>query len=342
MTREIQSEVQASTPPVIVAGTGSIGMRHLRVFRDMLGLRTIAVPKRTSRIAALHEEGFEACASLAEAVKAGGRLLVVASDTAEHLHDAIEGISLGCSAVLVEKPISATANGTERLALLAESIGGRVFVACNLRFESGMLRFRDRLPEIGQIHHVRIEAQSFLPDWRPQRDYHSSYSANAEQGGALRDLIHEIDYAVWLFGRPSGVSAFLSNAGSLGIAAEESADLMWRTPQSATASLRLDYVTRPQSRTMTAFGNAGQLEWNLPAHTVTLTNTTDAPAIEEIRQERDTMMAAQAMAFVKAATGGSHENLATLSDGIFAIALCDAARRSSSSGRQEIISQGGG
>lgn len=336
-TKDSLSEAHISNEPVIVVGTGSIGMRHLRVFRDMLQLRSIAVPKRASRVAELKAEGYEAFPSLAEAVEAGGRLLVVASDSAEHLYDAEQGIALGCQAVLMEKPIAPTVAGTERLATVAQKIDGRIFVGCNLRFEAGIRRFRERLPEIGDIHHVRIEAQSFLPEWRPQRDYRSSYSASAEQGGVLRDLIHEVDYATWLFGRPSGVLAFLSNSGTLGIAAEESADLAWRTPSDATISLRLDYVTRPQRRVMTAFGPEGELSWNLPAHTVTLTSQTNSHVVEDTQQDRDSMMAAQATAFLRAAAGDPHQDLATLSDGIFAIALCDAARRSSSTGRMETI-----
>ncbi len=38
-------------------------------------------------------------------------------------------------------------------------------------------------------------AQSWLPDWRPDRDYRESYSARLDEGGVLRDLVHEIDYA---------------------------------------------------------------------------------------------------------------------------------------------------
>jgi predicted dehydrogenase len=78
-----------------------------------------------------------------------------------------------------------------------------------------------------------------FPEWRPARDYRESYSASSEQGGVLRDLIHEIDYAVWLYGKPVAIIAQLSNSGRLGIAAEESADLLWRTPCGATVSIRL-------------------------------------------------------------------------------------------------------
>ena len=49
---------------------------------------------------------------------------------------------------------------------------------------------------------AHVSCQSWLPDWRPGRDYRESYSARADEGGALRDLVPELDYATALLGRP--------------------------------------------------------------------------------------------------------------------------------------------
>lgn len=317
---------------VLVCGTGSIGMRHMRVFRDLVGVETIAVPKRRDRSLFLRENGYKCAPSLRDAIRNNSSILVVASETACHLEDALEGIALGCSAVLIEKPLMPSLNGVTRLLDSALKIEEKVFVACNLRFDSALNLFRKQLPEIGEIHHVRIEAQSYLPEWRPQRDYHASYSADREQGGVLRDLIHEIDYALWLFSKPTAVSAILSNSGRLGVEAEESADILWHTASGATVSIRLDYLTRHYRRLMVAFGSKGDLTWNFSDHTVTLCPAGGAPGTTEVAQDRDEMMKQQAIAFINAAAGSDPGRLATLRDGIFALALCDAARSSSNTG----------
>jgi predicted dehydrogenase len=322
---------------VVIRGTGSIGMRHIRVFRDLLGMQTIAVPRRGRRSCLLREEGYTSAEDLSEAFAAANSILVVASDTNCHVEDAIEGISFGCSFILIEKPLAPVLPDALRLQAAISATNTKVFVACNLRFDSGLNLFRERLPEIGEIHHVRIEAQSYLPDWRPQRDYRESYSASSEQGGVLRDLIHEIDYAVWLYGKPAVITAQLSNSGRLGIAAEESADLLWRTPSGTSVSIRLDYVTRRYRRLMTAFGSTGDLAWDFPSHSVTLQKLGSDPATMHVPQDRDEMMRAQAAAFVSASANRGSGQLATLQEGIFAIALCDAARISSVTGRTEPI-----
>jgi predicted dehydrogenase len=91
---------------VVVRGTGSIGMRHISVFRDLLGMHTIAVPKRQGRSRLLQEEGYTSTEDLPQALAAADSILVMASDTNCHVEDSIEGLSLGCSSILIEKPLA--------------------------------------------------------------------------------------------------------------------------------------------------------------------------------------------------------------------------------------------
>jgi predicted dehydrogenase len=324
---------------VVIRGTGSIGMRHARVFRDLLGMETISVSRRLDRTLLLKKEGYATAQSLPEAITGSDTILIVASDTSHHVEDAMTGVLLGCRSILIEKPISPALADSLELQRTISKTNTQAFVACNLRFDAGLNLFRQQLEAIGEIHHVRIEAQSYLPEWRPQRLYQESYSASIKEGGVLRDLIHEIDYAIWLYGEPTSVTAQLSNSGRLEIAAEESADLLWRAPSGATVSIRLDYVTRHYRRVMTAFGSKGDLTWDFSAQAITLRTLKSDPLTTMAPQDRDEMMRMQAVAFVNAATNGNSGQLATFEEGMFAMAVCDAARVSSSTGRAEAIGE---
>ncbi|HEY5947973.1 MAG TPA: Gfo/Idh/MocA family oxidoreductase, partial [Kofleriaceae bacterium] len=182
--------------------------------------------------------------------------------------------------------------------------------------------------ELGAIHHVQIACQSYLPEWRPGTNYRESYSARADEGGVLRDLIHEIDYAAWLFGWPTAVRAQLGNTGRLGIAAEEWADVSWQAPNAASVSIHLDYLTRPARRVMRAYGEHGTLELDLIKQNVTHLRVGQPSTTAQLTQDRDDMMADQARAFLAAIDGGNPGVLATLDDGARALAICDAARES--------------
>lgn len=319
--------------PVLVLGTGSIGARHLKVLRSLDGFAPLALPKRRSRIAALRAEGFETVDSFEAARRRGARHCIVASDTASHPADALASLEAGLD-VLVEKPLASGAAEAEAVRRRAARLRRRLCVGCLLRFSDGFREFRRLLPRIGKAHSIDIECRSYLPQWRPSRDYRRSYSARANEGGVLRDLIHEIDYAGWLFGWPALARGTLRNTGRLGIRAEECADLCWRTRSGALVSIRLDYLTRPDRRAMVAFGERGTLALDLRAQATTLSLAGREPRVFRWRQERDELLAQQARAFVSA---GSDPRLADGEDGVRALAVCDAARRSSKSGREEAV-----
>lgn len=322
---------------VFVRGTGAIGMRHLRVLRD-LNMNAVAVPVRAARVRELEECGFK-IAERFTSEQGAQKLAIIASASGRHVADALAALANGCD-VLVETPVATSSNGLTELRSVADAQGKKVFVACNWRFASGLREFWRQLKQIGRVHYVRVECQSFLPDWRPGCDYRNSHSARAGEGGVLLDLIHEIDYATWIFGRPESVFAILQNTGQLGIQSEEIADLAWTAPSGATVSMRLDYLTRDTRRKMVAYGESGELEWDAVMQCLHL-RLAGQPAQTFMDQEdRDSSLHRQAQAFLEACSGTASGDLCTLDEGAFAISLCDAARRSSASGSVEPISNG--
>ena len=235
-----------------VVGTGSAGRRHLEALRSLSNVVPVAVPVRSGRMTTLRDEGFRTASNIKEAVGDGVTLAVIATNTDRHVSDGLLAMDAGCG-LLVEKPLSVDAADANSLVKQSQLVGRSLNVACVLRFADSLNTFRSMLPEIGSVHAVQIECRSYLPEWRPGRAYKDSYSADSAQGGVLRDLIHEIDYAGWLFGWPKSLTARLRNMNRLGIASEESADLAWETASGCRVTVILDYLSRPPRRQMTAF-----------------------------------------------------------------------------------------
>ena len=320
----------------VVLGTGSIGMQHLRTFQSLRKIKILAAPIRSERLPALNGAGFITCKDLSEAAKKGATLAIIATDTSRHIGDLRDALKAGLH-VLVEKPISPTVAGTSSMRRIVRRARRQVFVGCVLRFSESLHQFRAWLPRIGSIHSVRIECQSYLPDWRPHRPYQNSYSARRDEGGVLRDLIHEIDYAGWLYGWPGALQARLNNLGRLGIESEEVADLSWETTSGTLVSINLDYLTRPSVRKMRALGERGILEWNGITQRVRFEPAKGKPREFVSSQTREELFLAQAKAVVQACRGKVDERLASLDDGIKAIAICDAVRRASANRCEELV-----
>lgn len=328
--------MRRGTSCVAVIGTGSAGMRHLGIIQQLNEGRPIAVPVRPDRIGQLESLGYCAVEDLDKAVEMGASLCIIATDTGRHVKDGLLAIQRGLD-LLVEKPLSVDAQGARQLVSKASEAGRRLFVGCVLRFSDSLNKFRDALARVGRLHAVRIECQSYLPDWRPYRPYHESYSARAEEGGVLRDLVHEIDYAGAIFGWPKAVQARVRNLGRLGIKADEVADLLWETEDGCLVSLSLDYLSRLPRRRVRAAGEWGTLEWDGIENTVTVSLAGRPVEVVESSQTRDEMFLEQARAFVHASQGVWDPRLATGEEGVKALAVCDAARQASDSRRQERV-----
>ena len=328
--------VQARVVRVAVLGTGSAGLAHLGALRQLAGVEPIAVPRRPERVEELTATGVRASRDLREAVAGGCTAAVIATDTGRHLEDALAALAQGLN-VLVEKPMTANAPDAARLRAAAVQAGRRLFVGCTLRFSESLNAFRSRLKDIGRVHAVRVECQSYLPDWRPTRPYQESYAARPSEGGVLLDLIHEIDYTGWLFGWPDAVQARRRNLGRLGIAEDEAVDLVWDTAEAGCVSMSLDYLTRPPRRVMRSCGEGGTLEWDGIARTATLHLVGKAPQRVGSSQTVAEMFAAQASAFLEACRDGQDSRLATAEDGVRALAVCEAARRASERRREEPV-----
>jgi len=307
----------------------------LRVLAQIPDVQPIAVPLRKSRSAELVSQGFVAVGSIAEARAEGATACIIATDTNRHVSDAIEAMKSGMD-ILVEKPLATDAAEARRLQDAVPALGRRGFVGCVLRFSESLNSFRSLLPLIGAVHSVRVECQSYLPEWRPDRPYKESYSARASEGGVLRDLIHEIDYTCWMFGWPEHVQADLDDGFRLGISSEAQAHLTWRTPAGAHVSVCLDYLTRPARRRVYAFGETGTLEWDGVQQRITRHPFSGQPEVHTSTQDRDAMLQAQDGAFIRSGITAD-ERLATLEDGVRALAICDAARIAAAVARREVV-----
>jgi len=75
-----------------------------------------------------------------------------------------------------------------------------VYVGYNLRFHPIIETIKKAI-HLKKLWNIQVYCGSYLPEWRPERDYRLSYSSKNELGGGvLLDLSHELDYLNWFLG----------------------------------------------------------------------------------------------------------------------------------------------
>ncbi|GAA2488332.1 Gfo/Idh/MocA family protein [Terrabacter carboxydivorans] len=321
---------------VVVRGSGSIGQRHARVFRQE-GADVWLWPVRDRGLGGDAPDLDEATGAHLLDDSTGPAALrdafvVVATDTARHVADAIEALDAGAEKVLVEKPVASSAQ--EAHALHEHPRHLDVWVAAPLRAHEAFRHLRRLVGRLDRGGSAHVWSQSWLPDWRPDRDYRESYSVRPAEGGVLRDLVHEIDYATVLFGRAVLLGAAIATGGPLDIEAEQAATLVWASADGFDVTARLDYITRPATRGVVVHSPDGVLEWDVAGARVRHT-TPEGEVTEQVFDhdlDRDIVMGAQARAALTLRpTDPVDERIArgapaTLADGIDAVRLCDEAR----------------
>jgi predicted dehydrogenase len=254
---------------IAVAGTGSIGRRHIAQLQALLpGLRLVLL-RADARVDAYAEAlQAEVVPNLDAALQQPLDALVVATPSALHAEAVLEGLAAGL-AMYIEKPVATTAPQLRALQthLVSGSACPLTQVGCNLRFLPSLLRLRKLMQEgvIGRVVRASFEAGQWLPDWRPQQDHRQSYSAHSHLGGGvLLDLIHEIDASRWILGELSPVACTIAEVPALRIRSEGAATGLLRSTDGALVQLGLDYVARRPLRRYQLVGELGSLIWDLP------------------------------------------------------------------------------
>jgi predicted dehydrogenase len=236
----------------LVVGLGSIGCTHSRVLAD-LGATVEVVTRRGSEEPTAH-------ASIEAALAQGSfDYCVVSSATSDHAADVAALAEAGfAGSVLVEKPVAMRSGE-----LPDELPFKRTGVGYNLRFHPAVGWLRRQLEGQAALV-VDVVAQSFLPDWRPGRDHRETASGSrARGGGVLRDLSHELDLMLWLFGEPRRAMALGGNLGELGIEAETAACAVLGLERAPLATLRLSYLDRLPERRVRVTTASDTLEADL-------------------------------------------------------------------------------
>jgi predicted dehydrogenase len=249
---------------ITVLGCGSIGLRHLRNLRA-LGHEVIPFdPSPDARLAVEQEFSTHCADELNEVWTQEPEVAFVTAPTDRHLPVALEAARHDCH-LFIEKPLSHTLDAVDALAGEVARRGLVVMVGCNMRFHPGPASIKRCLEEgnIGTVIAARIQAGSYLPDWRPRTDYHKSYSASAAQGGGVvLDCIHEIDLAFWYFGSGNVVAAVCLPATPLGLSVEGLAEILIRHDSGVISSVHLNFVQRDYRRCCQVIGSEGSIYWD--------------------------------------------------------------------------------
>lgn len=230
---------------VLIIGLGSIATKHIAALKIIEPSTKFYAFRSSTNVKAV--EGIINVFSLNELENIVIDFAIISNPTSEH-KSSIESLIPKNIPLFIEKPLFSEL-GNDKVLKEIEDKNITTYVACNLRF-LGCLQFVKDFIKDKRINEVNMYCGSYLPDWRPAVDYRTTYSANKELGGGVHiDLIHEIDYAYWLFGKPEKVNKVFSSKSSLDINSFDYANYVLEYTN-CNVSIVLNYFRRDPKRTL--------------------------------------------------------------------------------------------
>jgi predicted dehydrogenase len=332
---------------ILFVGLGSIGQRHVRNLRRLLGDRVelLAVRARgltrvltdeqvvASETGLLERYAIRALPDLPAALSERPDAVFVTNPTALHLEVASSAARAGCH-LFVEKPLASDEAGLDELVDLVERKGLVALVGYQLRFHPGFARLQALIAagRPGRVIGVRAAVGESLVDAHPYEDYRASYAARRDLGGGvLLGLSHELDYLRALFGTPRRLYAMGGRLGGLAIGVEDTASVLMelgRGERRFPAHLHLDYLQRRPLRCCEILGDAGRIVWDALAGTVDDLRPDggcDRSASPDLG--RNGLFLAELEHFLRCLRGEERPRV-TLRDGAATVRIALAARRS--------------
>jgi predicted dehydrogenase len=252
----------------VIIGVGSIGERHLRCFQatGRVGLSLVEINDALRRTVAERYGVRDAHADLDAALADRPDAAVIATPAQLHIPLAIRLAEAGVH-LLIEKPLSTTLDGIERLRELLRERRLSAAVAYVYRCHPLLIAMRQALlsGRFGQpVELISVSGQHF-PTYRPA--YRSTYFTDrATGGGAIQDaLTHIINAGEWLVGSVERIVADAAHRVLEGVSVEDTVHILARHG-SVLGSYSLNQYQAPNETTITIVCERGTLRCDFHEH----------------------------------------------------------------------------
>jgi predicted dehydrogenase len=316
----------------LIAGSGSIGRRHIRNLlalgeKDILLYRT---HQGTLADEEISQFPFET--DLQAALGQHPDAVIVSNPTSKHLDVAIPAAAAGCH-LLIEKPVSGSLDGLDLLEEKVSSMACKTLVGFQFRFHPVLRQIKEFLSEgsLGRVLSAQAHWGEYLPGWHPWEDYRGGYAArNDLGGGVVLTLCHPTDYLRWLIGEIDMVSAKVGKISDLEIAVEDNAEITLGFENGCVGHVHLDYYQQPADHWLEITTTQGHIRWNNASGVAEIFHTEHGWSRLEPPSgfERNDLFLSEMRHFIEVIKG-NEASLCDLSDGKKSLEIVLAVYRSS-------------
>jgi predicted dehydrogenase len=226
----------------LVCGTGSIGVRHIK---NLLKLKQEVYVWREQKdkrqeINKIFPK-IKIFTSLNKAIKFSDAV-IIANSTHNHIKVLKKAIKYKRHAY-IEKPVSNNIKDIKKLLISTKKI--IIEVGYQFRNHPNLIYLKKILEKKKtKIFGYRFVMGHDLKFWRKKHNYSKSYTSDLKKGGgALLELIHQIDLAIWFFGPIKKIIGVRSKVSNLNINADDLTNIIIVHKNAVAGQIQLDMIS---------------------------------------------------------------------------------------------------
>ncbi len=302
-----------------LVGPGVHGIRYARhIANDVPGLQLVGVMQRreTECREAASELGVPAFNDL-DTLLAACEAVVVVTPPPSHAEVVVRALKAGAR-VLVEKPVTSSAEEAAAIVELDRSLGGRVMVAQTLRFDPVIRGVKDRISHVAPVKLMRM-AQRLSP--APQSWQRSL--AGAGGGSILLTGVHLFDTIRWILDEEITIRHCVAEH-VVNPAIEDFFIATGTTPSGIHLSMEVSKYTSHRASFIEVVGENGQILGDYHLHALSIGTGGDRDVVADVSAVptvRETLNAFERW------LRGETKNPIPLEEGVAAVAVADQCYR---------------
>lgn len=208
---------------VLFVGSGNIVYRHIQNIKKFINPKILILKRSNSKINEKLKR-FNFVKKISDGIKFKPDIIFICSPSSKHISD-FKILRKYCNFFFIEKPIS---NKIIKNSFFMKDNKKYIQIGYMMNF----LEVFDHLRKIikskkfGKLNYVNCYVGQFLKNWRKNKNYSKTVSANKFLGGGpLLELSHEINYCLNLFGYPKEVFCKMYKVSKLKINVDDVAKI---------------------------------------------------------------------------------------------------------------------
>lgn len=331
---------------ILCIGLGSVGQRHLRNIRRLMGNNVQVMAYRVRGLSRVFDDNLnivngevaekynvQEFYDLQQALNEKPDAVIISNPSSMHMETAIAAAQAGAD-LFIEKPISNKLEGVEVLKQLVKEKNLKVYVGFQNRLHPCLQKLHEICTsgKLGQIASIHCEIGELLTKMHQYDDYRTMTEASKKLGGgAVISQCHELDYLCWIFGLPKEIYSIGGKNSHLKIDVEDHATTLCRFQRdgdSFSAVIHQDFLQSPPTRNCKVVGEYGHVEIDLLKNICTVCFHDHEPEVYQYKDFVRNDMFMQEMKLFLDCVNTREKEFVGLDDGIRCLKLALAIKES--------------